>query len=123
MERSHARLDLRALRDAHWIVPAEGTAIHEFTLRACQAAGFQPSIGSVWTDFQVVQSLAGQGFGVAFAPRLALEPPRTGVVVRHTTTSFHRRVFAAWREGNARAPLIRELVGAIRDTVELRGTT
>ena len=114
-------IDLHSLRDERWIVPAPGTPIHEFTVRACQAAGFEPRIASIWTDFQVVQSLAAQGFGVAFVPRLALFPPREGVVVRETTAPLRRRVFAAWRPGSSRAPLIAAIVEAFRETATRRG--
>ena len=111
------RLDLSTLREEHWIAPAPGTAIHEFTLRACQVAGFQPQVRSIWTDFQVVQSLAAQDYGVAFVPELALFPPRPGVVVRSTTAGLDRRIFAAWRTGSSRAPLVAAIVEAFRDTV------
>jgi len=119
-DRSGGPIDLGSLGEERWIVPAAGTAIHEFTVRACQAAGFEPQIASIWTNFQVVQSLAAQGFGVAFVPELALSPPRQGVVVRKTTSSLDRRVFAAWRPGSARAPLITAIVQAFRDTVRTR---
>jgi DNA-binding transcriptional LysR family regulator len=111
------RLNLNKLRDEPWIVPSSGTAIHEFTLRACQIAGFQPKVRSIWTDFQVVQSLAAQGYGVAFVPQLALSPARAGVVVRHAVGDPHRRVFAAWQAGSSRAPLLRAIVDAFRVTV------
>jgi len=113
-------IDLGSLRDERWIVPAPGTPIHEFTVRACQAAGFEPRVASIWTDFQVVQSLAAQGFGVAFVPELALFPPREGVVIRNTTTPLRRRVFAAWRPGSSRAPLIAAIVEAFRATATTR---
>jgi DNA-binding transcriptional LysR family regulator len=112
------RLDLSVLRDESWIVPNSGTAIHEFTLRACQIAGFQPNLRSIWTDFQVVQSLAAQGYGVAFVPQLALDPPRAGVVVQRALGDPHRRVFAAWQVGSSRVPLVRAMVDAFRDTVD-----
>jgi DNA-binding transcriptional LysR family regulator len=118
--RSRGPIDLGSLAEERWIVPAAGTAIHEFTVRACQAAGFEPRVASIWTDFQVVQSLAAQGFGVAFVPELALFPPREGVVVRETTVSLRRRVFAAWRPGSSRAPLIAAIVEAFRATVTTR---
>jgi DNA-binding transcriptional LysR family regulator len=115
------RLDLRCLKDEHWIVPGPGTAIHEFTLRACQIAGFHPQIKSTWTDFQVVQSLAAQGYGVAFVPRLAVSPARPGVAVRHTTNDLHRRVFAAWRRGTLRTPLVNSMLDSFRATAEQAG--
>lgn len=107
-------IDLRRLRGESWIAPRDGTAIHEFTIRACQVAGFEPLVTSTWSDFQVVQSLAAQGYGVAFIPRLALDPARPGVVARRTTRRLERRVFAAWREGNSRAPLVTAALVALR---------
>jgi DNA-binding transcriptional LysR family regulator len=105
---------LSELKDQQWIAPAAGTAIHEFTLRACGLTGYQPMITSTWTDFQVVQSLAAQRFGVAFVPQLALSPPRRGVVVTTTEPNFCRSVFAAWRSGNSREPLVKSAVDAFR---------
>ncbi|HWB22450.1 MAG TPA: LysR substrate-binding domain-containing protein [Gaiellaceae bacterium] len=110
----HGAVDLADLQGERWIAPAPGTAIHEFTLRACQGSGFQPDITSTWTDFQVVQSLAAQGFGVAFVPHLALDPPRAGIVARPTSTPLNRRIFAAWRTGTTRAPLIAAIVEQFR---------
>lgn len=111
---AQGRMPIARLSAQRWIAPMPGTAIHEFTRRACQAAGFEPQITSTWTDFQVVQSLAGHGIGVAFAPALALSPPRAGVAVSPTRPSYARRVFAAWRAGTSREPVIAGLLAELR---------
>jgi DNA-binding transcriptional LysR family regulator len=97
-------LDLADVAERSWIVPNPGSAIHEFTVRACQAAGFEPRIASVWNDFRVVQTLVAAGLGVAFVPRLALSdaPPVSARPVRGEPS---RRILAVWRAGTARAPL------------------
>jgi DNA-binding transcriptional LysR family regulator len=117
-------VDVASLRDERWIAPASDTAIHKLTVRACQHAGFEPEITSIWTDFQVVQSLAGQGFGVALVPELALDPPRTDAVQKRTSPQRTRRVFAAWRPGTARAPLVETMIEDVRAAAaDLRSPT
>ena len=110
------QIDLRKLRDAPWITPARGTILHEFTIRACGAAGFNPEIGALWTDFEVIQNLAAQGLGVAFVPAIALSPPHDDVAVRETTKTYRRRVFVAWRSGRAQPGLLDAMVEAFRAT-------
>jgi DNA-binding transcriptional LysR family regulator len=105
-------LDLATLRHSAWIAPHPETAIHRLTVRACQAAGFEPRISSTWTDFQVVQSLVSQHLGVAFVPELALTPQRRGVFARRVSPGLRRRVFAAWQAGTSRQSLIHLMVEA-----------
>ena len=109
-------LDLRELAGQSWIAPDPGSTIHEFTVRICQAAGFEPAIASIWNDFRVVRVLVSAGVGVAFAPQIAATPTQ-GVVAREIQGSPGRRVFAAWRPGTARAPLVEALIGAFRAAV------
>ena len=85
-------------------------------MRVCQAAGFEPAIASIWNDFRVVRVLVSAGVGVAFAPQIAATPTQ-GVVAREIQGSPGRRVFAAWRPGTARAPLVEALIGAFRAAV------
>ena len=106
-------VDLRELETRPWIAPDPGSAIHEFTVRACQAAGFEPRITSVWNDFRVVQTLVAAGLGVAFVPRLAVSA-EPDVVVRPVAGRPSRRILAAWRPGTARAPLVDALRTAFR---------
>ena len=109
-------LDLHELADTPWIAPDPGSTINEFTVRVCQAAGFEPAIASIWNDFRVVRVLVSAGVGVAFVPKIAAAATR-GVVAREIQGSPGRRVFAAWRPGTARAPLVEALIGAFRDAV------
>jgi DNA-binding transcriptional LysR family regulator len=106
-------VDLRELESRTWIAPNPGSAIHEFTVRACQAAGFEPRITSVWNDFRVVHRLVAAGLGVAFVPRLAVSH-EAEVVVRPVAGRPGRRILAAWRPGTARAPLVDALRTAFR---------
>jgi DNA-binding transcriptional LysR family regulator len=107
-------LDLAEVADHSWIVPTPGSAIHEFTLRACQAAGFEPRIASVWNDFRVVQTLVAAGLGLAFVPRLALSdaPP---VEVRRVRGEPRRRILAVWRSQTARTPLVEAVTETLRE--------
>lgn len=116
--RTRGPIDLRELADERWIASTPGTSIRDFTIRACQAAGFEPRLASHWNDFQVVQSLTAAGLGVAFIPRLAVRPTRPGVVVRTVQGEPGRRVFAAWLPGGARARLVATALDALRGAAQ-----
>lgn len=106
-------VDLAGVAGRAWIAPRPGSAIHEFTLRACQAAGFEPRIASIWNDFRVVQTLVATGLGVAFVPRLAISP-NPSVRMDIVRGAPGRRIVAAWRAGTAREPLVEAVAQALR---------
>ncbi len=110
-------VDLAALADISWIAASPGSAIHTFTRRACQVAGFEPHIESVWNDFQVVQSLVAAGLGVAFIPGLAVSPLHEKVAIRRAKGNPGRRVLAAWYPSSSRSALIESLLDDFRAVV------
>jgi DNA-binding transcriptional LysR family regulator len=119
-DRRSGPVDLGTLADRAWIAPPPGSAIHAFTVRACQAAGFEPRISSIWTDFRVVQTLVAAGLGVAFVPELAVLP-QDGLVARPVSGDPGRRILAAWRSGSAGAPLVEAVVDALREAAAAEG--
>jgi DNA-binding transcriptional LysR family regulator len=78
-----ARLRLAELAEESWMI---GTAGHcpdaSIFLRACQAAGFEPSIAFHLDDYHAIQGFVAAGMGVSFIPDLALNAVRDDVVVR-----------------------------------------
>lgn len=90
---------LQELAGETWVKASARSSCHEFTARACRAAGFEPRIGFEFDDYQTMQHLVASGCGVAFAPELALDTIHPDVVVRPITfTPPRRRIYAAWRE-------------------------
>jgi molybdate transport repressor ModE-like protein len=77
------RLRLTDLADDSWMI---GTAGHcpdaSIFLRACQAAGFEPTIAFNLDDYNAIQGFVAAGMGVSFIPDLALITVRDDVVVR-----------------------------------------
>jgi DNA-binding transcriptional LysR family regulator len=78
-----ARLRLADLADDPWMI---GTTGHcpdvSIFLRACQAAGFEPTIAFNLDDYNAIQGFVAAGMGVSFIPDLALITVRDDVVVR-----------------------------------------
>jgi DNA-binding transcriptional LysR family regulator len=80
---SRARLRLTDLVDESWMI---GTTGHcpdaSIFLRACQAAGFEPSIAFNLDDYNAIQGFVAAGMGVSFIPDLALINVRDDIVIR-----------------------------------------
>ncbi|HWH96574.1 MAG TPA: LysR substrate-binding domain-containing protein [Baekduia sp.] len=80
---SRARLRLTDLADESWMI---GTTGHcpdaSIFLRACQVAGFEPSIAFNLDDYNAIQGFVAAGMGVSFIPDLALINVRDDIVVR-----------------------------------------
>lgn len=70
---------LSELADDPWITRAENHPVAEALDRSCRAVGFEPQIAFEAHDYQEAQAMVAAGFGVALAPRLALEGIRPGV--------------------------------------------
>lgn len=58
-----------------WILGTPGTLCHTVTMRACQAAGFTPTVRHHVDDFIAMLALVAAGQGVALIPELAATPP------------------------------------------------
>jgi DNA-binding transcriptional LysR family regulator len=87
------------------------------TIRACQAAGFDPLVRHHLDDFDTVLAFAAAGHGIALVPRLAaLAPPPE---VRLTRLPLSRRTLAAFRRGYGEHPAIRAAVAAFRSASTL----
>lgn len=107
LEQAHADTGVPALADLAdwpWIAGTPGTLCHELTIRACEAAGFTPSIRHHADDFGAVLALVAAGQGAAFIPDLALTTPPPGVLL--TPLPINRHTYLAYRRGTRNHPAI-----------------
>jgi len=102
-------------RDAAWITASPGTACHQMTIRACQAAGFTPRVRHQIDEFATVLALVAAGQGVALVPQLGMVDAPPGMVV--TPVPIRRRTKIAIRSGAARHPAVTAITEALRSTV------
>ena len=107
--------ELAAHRASAWITATPGTMCHTMTVRACQAAGFRPSVRHRIDEFDTVLALVAAGQGVALVPRLAVVDPPPGV--RLTALPLHRQTRIAYRSGADGHPAVSALTAALRASV------
>ncbi|MFI6483369.1 LysR substrate-binding domain-containing protein [Nonomuraea sp. NPDC050663] len=98
------RASLEEARDDPWILAKPGTLCHTMTIRACQAAGFEPRARHHLDDFDTVLAFAAAGQGVALVPELAARSPHPGV--RLTPLPISRRTLIAFRRGYGGHPAV-----------------
>jgi DNA-binding transcriptional LysR family regulator len=106
------------LAEETWIRSTPRSSCHQFTERACQAAGFEPRIGFEFDDYAAMQNLVASGAGVAMAPDLGLTRLNPGVAVRPIAFGApKRRVLAAYRVGEAELPGVAAMLTGLRSAV------
>jgi DNA-binding transcriptional LysR family regulator len=99
------RLRLEQLADETWIQNDVTGSCGRMHVAACNSAGFDPRIGFMSDDYNVVQGLVAAGVGVSLLPALALTNIREDIVVRSLgPTAPHRRIAAATLSGRFRSP-------------------
>lgn len=66
-----AVVPLHALSEETFITPQHPPRVsfHQYTLQACQAAGFDPKLGPQGRDFVTIASMVSVGLGVALVPQ------------------------------------------------------
>ncbi len=95
--------DLRALRDAPWVVNSRGDQDGELVSRLGGIAGFAPHIAHRADSLGLILDFVAAGLGVAVVPAFA--PPRPGVrYVPMPGLDLERRMFAITRPGRHRHP-------------------
>lgn len=113
---SLAVVELSELAGDPWIAEPR-TDCFMFTALACRAAGFEPSIGRLSSDYDTTQQLVAAGLGVALVPDLALANVHPGCVARPIVgTRPARRVYATHRAQGDRVPAVRAMLGELRTT-------
>ncbi|MGK8558768.1 LysR family transcriptional regulator [Nocardia gipuzkoensis] len=101
-------------RESPWIASTPGTLCHTMTVRACEAAGFNPRIRHHADDFGTVLALVAAGQGVALVPELGARECPAGVVLGPLPT--RRRTRLAYRRGTGNHPAVRAARVALRES-------
>ena len=100
------KLRIEDLAEESWLVGA-GSSCPDCSifLRACQTAGFEPSIGFNSDDYTAIQGFVAAGMGVSVIPDLALATVRDDVVIRSLGARAPvRRIVAGTLEGGYCSP-------------------
>ncbi|MGW6708246.1 LysR substrate-binding domain-containing protein [Streptomyces sp. NPDC054956] len=107
---------------APWITATPGTLCHAMTVRACQAAGFEPRIRHQVDEFATVLALVAAGQGVAVVPYLGITG-HADPAVTLTRLPMERRTMVAFRSGAGGHPAVAAFTAALRAAVppELAG--
>src|SRR5882757_1094723 len=103
---------MRRWQGAPWIIAPATTSCGAMTLRACQAAGFNPRARHVVDDFSTVLALVAIEQGVALIPELALDSPPANVALHRLP--MRRTTLAAYRRGADSHPSVRAFIAALQ---------
>lgn len=87
-----------------------GTPAHQWAVRVCREAGFEPDVTVTTTDLQVQLRMVESGLAAALLPDLAQGAQRAGVRVVPLPGRPRRRVFTATRGGSRTRPAISAVI-------------
>ncbi|MEV6890861.1 LysR family transcriptional regulator [Kribbella sp. NPDC051137] len=113
-----AAIELEALANDDWVMPAPGNPIRDVVLLACEQAGFQPRVVHQSDDFRAVAALVAAGGGVSLVPRLAVPEPTLALIRPLPEPAPTRRVYAAVRTSRADHPLITATLTVLTEVAE-----
>jgi DNA-binding transcriptional LysR family regulator len=108
-------VDLAELAHERFIAPPVTVAPSYCAMldRLCAEAGFAPDVGYLVQDVTVGRALVGAGLSVALITDLAIDLPRSDVVVRAVRNlRLARSIYAVWLRGR-RVPAIPAMVDAL----------
>lgn len=89
--------ELAELRDHAWAMEPRGTAVREWGVQQCRAAGFEPDVRFEATDLIAHARLVAAGHAAAMLPDLAWTGDRSSVRLLDLPGSPVREIFAATR--------------------------
>lgn len=113
------RLSLRDLADEAWINTSPRDLCHELILGSCERAGFRPHVACEIDEITTSQALVATGIGVTLLPRLALERPQRGVVVRSLGRHAPvRRVLAATHATSSHPPAVDAMLSVLGELAQ-----
>ncbi|MCO5734226.1 LysR family transcriptional regulator [Rhizobium sp. SSA_523] len=111
-----AGLDLADLKSLTFITPRQppDVGFHSNTIRACEEAGFQPSVSAVGRDFTTIVSMVALGIGVAVVPQSlrCLQLPGVRYVALSSTTTTSDLAVAHRRAETS--PVVRAFLAHLR---------
>ncbi|MFF1699218.1 LysR family transcriptional regulator [Streptomyces sp. NPDC058257] len=111
-------LDMTDLAEEPWVASETPGPCLDPILDACGAAGFSPDFVVESGDYATAQGFVAAGLGVSLVPRLGLDAPHPGVVVREVHNPVPvRSIHAAVRGPAPDRPAVRGLLDALRDAV------
>ncbi|WP_019512726.1 LysR family transcriptional regulator [Mycolicibacterium neoaurum] len=88
-------LDMAELADEQWITREDHHPVGAALEKACQNAGFTPTVAFAANDYQEAQAMVAVDLGVSMAPRLALSNLREDVKVIPLRGAPSRRILLA----------------------------
>lgn len=105
---------LADLRERPVAVEPAGSTAHDWAVRVCREAGFEPDVVCTSTDLQIHLRMARHGLAAALLPALASAHQTPGVRVVDLPGLPVRQVFVATREGARTRPALVAVVDALR---------
>ncbi len=113
------RVRLGDFSDDVWIQNDTRGPCGRLHLAACVGAGFEPKIGYVSDDYNVVQGLIAAGVGVSLLPALSLTNVREDIVVRSLGPKAPaRRIASAVLAGRYRSPAAEAMLDILHEVAD-----
>lgn len=115
-----AEVPLGALSEEIFVTPQHPPRVsfHQYTLQACQAAGFDPKLGPRGRDFVTIASMVSVGLGVALVPQSIQCIQLPSICYRSLSDVRPKAELAvASRRGDA-STVVRDFIMATRKTVK-----
>ena len=110
------RVRLEDLADDTWIQNDMTGPCGRLHLAACAGAGFEPKIGYISDDYNVVQGLVAAGVGVSLLPALALTNVREDIAIRSLGKKAPcRRIASGVLQGRYRSPATEAMLGILEE--------
>lgn len=103
---ARSRIAITDLRGERWAMDTAFNTYCDVIIKACQAAGFDPTVNGKCSGFEVVQPLIEQGCSVAILPGLRVRHRPGRFCVRKLTPEIRRKIFVAFRRGERRHPAV-----------------
>ena len=108
---------LADLRDRAWILEPHGTAVRQWALEQCRAAGFEPDVRYEATDLVAQVRLVAAGHAVAMLPDLVWSGERERVRLVDLPGTPTREIFAATRTASRDNEAIAAVRTALADAL------
>ncbi len=117
--REHAA-DLYELRHHSWIFEPQGTAVRQWAVQQCRAAGFEPEVRFEATDLHTHIRMVAEGHAVAMLPDLVWSPGHLPVRLLDLPGAPAREIFTASRESSSNDTAIALVRVALTDALSAR---
>lgn len=105
------------LRDRAWVLEPEGTAVRQWAVQQCRAAGFEPDVRFQATDLIAHARLIAAGHAVGVLPDLVWTGGRDTVRLVDLPGSPVREIFAATRSSSRSNAAIAAVLDALTEAL------